>query len=120
MAIVNIWLFLVYEKVWFDAKRLMILLIFQYLTLWLSFAFIYRTIFLNYPDSFIGIQSEGIWTWLYYSMTVLTTLGSNVMPCRNSILAQSIVMIEVVLGILYVVWFLGATISQVRLNQKEA
>lgn len=123
MFIVNIWLFLIYRKIGrgkkdpFDYVRVIIELILQYLTVLIGYSVIYRTIYFFNSDSFIGIHSDRSITWIYYSMATMTTLGyGDIHPCQNCGWAQFAVITEVFLGILYIVWFLGAIINKLEMQ----
>jgi hypothetical protein len=123
MFIVNVWLFLIYRKIGrgrkdpFDYIRVVISLSWQYLTVLIGYSVIYRIIYFNNVNSFIGIKEDSIFTWIYFSMTTVTTLGyGDIYPSQNCRTAQFAVITEVFFGILYIVWFLGAIINKLEMQ----
>jgi voltage-gated potassium channel len=123
MFIVNVWLFLIYRQIGrgrkdpFDYVRVIISLSWQYLTVLIGYSIIYRAIYFGNSNSFVGIQNDRTITWIYYSLATMTTLGyGDIHPCQNCGWAQLAVITEVFLGILYIVWFLGAIINKLEMQ----
>jgi len=121
--IVNIWLFFIYRQLGRNTKdpsnvfRIFISLSWQYFTILIGYSVIYRTIYFYNPDLFINVTNDNFIVWLYFSMATLTTLGySGIAPCQNSILAQITILSEVMMGILFIVLFVGATIANIDIN----
>ena len=126
MMIVNLWLFLSYRKIGrhpepFYYVRLILSLIFQYLTTWFGFAMIYKNLYLINVESFKGIQQgDSIFTWLYFSMATITTLGfGEIHASQHCVWSIVSVISETFMGIFYIVWFLGTTISKLELEWEE-
>lgn len=69
-----------------------------------GFAYLYAAVQVLVPDSFVGTTGDGARSWfelLYMSFSVLTSVGlSDVVPIDPH--ARSLVMVEMVAGVLYV------------------
>jgi hypothetical protein len=89
-----------------------------YLLMAIMWSFAYRVIVMNQPGSFSMAQGHSLehpFSFLYFSMVTLTTLGyGDIFPLTTA--AKACAILEAVIGQLYLVitiaWLVGAQISQ--------
>jgi hypothetical protein len=91
-----------------------------YLLIGMAFAFIYRFLGGVQSSPFFGAQGQGrISQDLFFSMTTMTTTGyGNLVPTSNP--GQSIAVLEMILGQLFLITAVGKIVSQWRPGSSRA
>ena len=124
--IINIWMFVFLQSAEKPNRctsleanvRLFILLMVQYATIILMYAFIYKCIFSIFPNSFytskeLVTPSPSALAWIYHSLGVMTNQSYGIIQPASD-LSRSITASQIIFGLSYMLLFISTVLSNFK------